>query len=165
MIHSTRRQWWRGTRGEWYVAGQLGLIGLVFLGPQTSPRLADWPVPLYRVSVFAGVALMLAGGSLLLAGLLRLGPNLTALPYPQPHASLIETGPYRFVRHPMYAGGIVLAYGWALLVCGWLTLIYATLLLVFLDVKSSREERWLIEKFPEYRDYQRRVRKLIPFIH
>jgi protein-S-isoprenylcysteine O-methyltransferase Ste14 len=160
-----RPQWWRGTRGEWYVVGQLGMIGLVFLGPRTLSRLPDWPLPLSRVSVIAGIALIFAGSSLLLASLLRLGPNLTPLPYPKPHASLIDTGPYRFVRHPMYAGGIVLAYGWALFVCGWRTLVYATLLLVFLDVKTSREERWLIDKFPEYPDYQRRVRKLIPFIY
>jgi protein-S-isoprenylcysteine O-methyltransferase Ste14 len=65
----------------------------------------------------------------------------------------------------MYAGGIVLAFGWALAVHGWLTLVYATVLAIFLDIKSSREERWLVEKFPEYPDYQRRVSKLIPFIH
>jgi protein-S-isoprenylcysteine O-methyltransferase Ste14 len=65
----------------------------------------------------------------------------------------------------MYAGGIALAYGWALVVRGGLTLVYATVLLIFLELKSAREERWLAAKFPDYRDYQRRVRKLIPFIH
>lgn len=65
----------------------------------------------------------------------------------------------------MYAGGIVLAYGWALAVHGWLTLLYATVLIVLLEIKSTREERWLVEKFPDYSEYQRRVSKLIPFIH
>jgi len=64
-----------------------------------------------------------------------------------------------------FSGGIVLAYGWALVVRGWLTLVYATVLFVFLDIKSECEERWLIDKFPDYSDYQRRVRKLIPFIY
>jgi protein-S-isoprenylcysteine O-methyltransferase Ste14 len=108
---------------------------------------------------------MLAGAGLLLAGSLRLRSNLTPLPYPKPQATLVQTGPYRFVRHPMYAGGILLAFGWALVVRGWLTLVYAALLFVFLDVKSAREERWLADKFPDYLDYQRRVRKLVPFIH
>ena len=108
---------------------------------------------------------MFAGSCLLLAGLFRLGPNLTSLPFPRRSATLVQTGPYRFVRHPMYAGGIALAYGWALVVRGWLTLVYATALMIFLDIKSTREERWLADKFPEYPDYQRRVRKLIPFIH
>ncbi len=65
----------------------------------------------------------------------------------------------------MYAGGIAIAYGWSLFVCGWLTLVYATILFAFLDVKATREERWLTSRFPDYPAYQRRVRKLIPFIH
>ena len=109
--------------------------------------------------------LALAGVLLLLSGLLRLGPNLTPLPYPTAGATLIQSGPYRFVRHPMYAGGIAIAYGWSLFVCGWLTLVYATILFAFLDVKATREERWLTSRFPDYPAYQRRVRKLIPFIH
>jgi protein-S-isoprenylcysteine O-methyltransferase Ste14 len=58
-----------------------------------------------------------------------------------------------------------LAIGWAIAVRSWLTLAYALLLLVFLDVKSRREEQWLRERFPTYRDYQRRVRKLVPFLY
>ncbi|HQG32287.1 MAG TPA: isoprenylcysteine carboxylmethyltransferase family protein, partial [Deltaproteobacteria bacterium] len=102
---------------------------------------------------------------LLLAGLVRLGSNLTPLPFPKEDATLVQTGPYRLVRHPMYSGGIILAYGWALAAGGWLTLAYATVLLVFLDIKSAREEQWLAERFPDYSDYQRRVRKLIPFVY
>jgi protein-S-isoprenylcysteine O-methyltransferase Ste14 len=112
-----------------------------------------------------GAALLLLGTILLVVGLLRLGSNLTPLPYPKEHATLVESGPYRFVRHPMYSGGIALAFGWALLVQGWFTLWYAVLLIVFLDIKSRREERWLTGKFPGYREYQRRVRKFVPFIY
>jgi protein-S-isoprenylcysteine O-methyltransferase Ste14 len=164
-MRATQPPWWRGTRGEWLVATQLVLIAVVFLGPRTLPGLPLWPAPLARISICTGAALASAGGCLLLAGLLRLGSNLTPLPYPKPHATLVQTGPYRLVRHPMYAGGIALAYGWALVVRGGLTLVYATVLLIFLELKSAREERWLAAKFPDYRDYQRRVRKLIPFIH
>jgi protein-S-isoprenylcysteine O-methyltransferase Ste14 len=165
VTHETRPRWWRGARGEWYVAAQLVLMAAVFLGPRTLPGLPAWPETVARIARLAGAVLMPAGGGLLLAGVLRLGANLTPLPYPRSNATLVQSGPYRIVRHPMYAGGIVLAYGWALVVHGWLTLGYATVLLIFLDIKSAREERWLAEKFPEYADYQRRVRKLIPFIH
>ena len=165
MTPADQPPWWRGTRGEWWVAAQLALIAVVFLGPQTLTGLPAWPAPLARIGLFLGCALMLAGSSLFLAGLFRLGPNLTPLPRPKPDATLVQTGPYRLVRHPIYAGGIALAYGWALFVQGWLTLVYATVLLIFLDVKSAREERWLTAKFPDYPDYQRRVRKLIPFLH
>jgi protein-S-isoprenylcysteine O-methyltransferase Ste14 len=108
---------------------------------------------------------MILGGSLLLAGLLWLGKSLTPLPYPKDDSTLVETGPYSIVRHPIYSGGILLAFGWAIAVQGWLTLVYAAVLLVFLDIKSRREERWLVGKFPAYRDYQRRVRKLVPFVY
>ena len=108
---------------------------------------------------------MVAGGVLLVAGLVRLGRGLTPLPYPKDGAELIQTGPFALVRHPMYSGGLVLGLGWALYVQGWLTLGYVVALFVFLDVKSRREERWLAERFPTYATYQRRVRKLIPFVY
>jgi protein-S-isoprenylcysteine O-methyltransferase Ste14 len=164
-VSAARPAWWRGKRGEWYVAVQLVLIAVVFLAPRTLPGLPPWPAPLERIGMFAGAALIVAGTSLFVAGLLTLGPNLTPLPHPKPNATLIQTGPYRLVRHPIYAGGLLLAYGWALMVQGWLTLVYATILLIFLDIKSTHEERWLAARFPDYPDYQRRVRKLIPFIH
>jgi protein-S-isoprenylcysteine O-methyltransferase Ste14 len=165
MMSATRPPWWRGARGEWYVAAQLVLIAVVFLAPRTLPGLPAWPAPLAQIGVLAGSALMFAGGMLLLAGFVSLGPNLSPLPCPRPNATLVQTGPYRLARHPMYAGGVLLAYGWAFVVHGWLTLVYATILLVFLDIKSAREERWLTATFPDYAEYQRRVRKLIPFIY
>ena len=109
--------------------------------------------------------MMFAGSSLLLTGLIRLGRGLTPLPYPKDGAQLIQTGPFAVVRHPMYCGGLCLAFGWALYIQGWLTLGYVIALFVFLDAKSRREERWLAEKFPAYATYRRRVRKLIPFIY
>ena len=57
------------------------------------------------------------------------------------------------------------AFGWAGVVQGWLTLLWALVLLVFFDIKSRREEAWLLARFPAYADYQRRVRKLLPFIY
>jgi protein-S-isoprenylcysteine O-methyltransferase Ste14 len=164
VLRETRPAWWRGTRGEWYVVAQLALMAVVFFGPRTVPGLSAWPAPLAWISLFAGAALMVAGGGLFLAGAFRLGANLTPLPYPKDHATLVQSGPYALVRHPIYAGGIMLAFGWALVVRGWLTLVYAAAILIFFEVKSAREERWLVERFPEYPDYQRRVRKLIPFI-
>jgi len=46
-----------------------------------------------------------------------------------------------------------------------LTLAYAALLFLLFDAKARREERWLVEKFPSYADYQRRVRTLVPFVY
>jgi protein-S-isoprenylcysteine O-methyltransferase Ste14 len=156
---------WKGARGEWLVVGQLALMALVFFGPRTVDGWPEWAAPIPRVWPVAGSALIIAGGTLLFAGLFRLGRGLTPLPYPKDGADLIQTGPYALVRHPMYSGGLVLALGWALVVHGWLTLVYVVVLFVFLDAKSRREERWLSEKYSAYAAYQRRVRKLIPFVY
>jgi protein-S-isoprenylcysteine O-methyltransferase Ste14 len=94
-----------------------------------------------------------------------MGGHLTPLPHPSEGAPLLASGPYRIVRHPMYAGAILMALGWAIFSRGWLTFGYAALLFALFDVKTRREERWLLAKFPEYAAYRRRIRKLIPFIY
>jgi len=161
----TRSGWWTGKRGEWYVVVQVLLMALVFFGPRTMPSFSPWPKPSAALWSLAGGTLLVAGGAFLLAAVFRLRRHLTPLPYPTGGATLIQTGPYALVRHPMYAGGLVLALGWALAVRGWLTLLYIAVFLVFVCVKSRREERWLLERFPGYADYQRRVRRLIPFVY
>jgi protein-S-isoprenylcysteine O-methyltransferase Ste14 len=59
----------------------------------------------------------------------------------------------------------LIAVGWALLMHGWLTFGYAIMMLVFFDFKSRWEEEWLKAKFSGNREYQKRVRKLIPFVY
>jgi protein-S-isoprenylcysteine O-methyltransferase Ste14 len=158
-----RDPWWRGRRGEWWVVAQFALFALVALGPRTLPGWLRIPDALGVRA--AGVALLAAGFLLMLAGILKIGAKLTALPRPVDGAVLIVKGPYRIVRHPMYAGAILMAFGWAPLSGGWLTLGYAAILFVFFDLKTRREERWLCERFPDYAAYRERVRKLIPFIY
>ncbi len=161
---TTQTEWWRGPRGEWYVVIQVVLILIVLLGPRTWPDgpLLSLASPAWSI---AGVVLMLAGLSLTAAGGLWLGRKVTPLPCPRDGAKLVDCGPFRLVRHPMYSGGIFFAFGWAIYVRGPLTLAYAIVLLVFVDVKARREERWLRGAFPAYEAYERRVRKLIPFVY
>lgn len=161
----TQTPWWKGTHGEWYVVAQITLIVLVFFGPRNIPEWPIWIFPFTWLGSIVGSSLLPAGILLLLVAIFRLGQNLTPVPYPKDEGTLIETGPYQFVRHPMYCGGILMSLGWALLVHGWLTLGFALIMLVFFDIKSRREEEWLQEKFPGYAVYQKRVRKLIPFIY
>lgn len=165
MAPGPQAPWWRGTRGEWFVVVQIVLIGVVFLGPRSLPGWPAWPAPIGRPALIAGAGLAVLGLGLFFGGMGRLGPALTPLPYPKDGSVLVRTGPYRFVRHPIYSGGIMLSFGWALIVHGWLTLLYAAALFIFFDRKSAREERWLLEKFPEYAEYRKRVRKLVPFLY
>jgi protein-S-isoprenylcysteine O-methyltransferase Ste14 len=157
--------WWKGRRGEWFVLAQAGLFLLVALGPRTASWLPAWPDAVRAVSPFVGAALMVSGGLWVVAGATELGRSLTPLPYPKEGATLIDTGAFAFVRHPMYCGGIWAAVGWALCTRSLLVLAYAAVLTVFFDVKATREERWLSAAFPGYAAYQGRVRKLIPFVY
>jgi protein-S-isoprenylcysteine O-methyltransferase Ste14 len=162
---SSQIPWWKGARGEWYVAGQALLAVLVVFGPRTLGGWPAWVHPFAELSALAGVALFLIGGLLFATGVLRLGSNFTPVPFPKDDATLVETGPYGFVRHPMYSGAVMVALGWALLVHGWLTIGYAIALFLFFDVKSRWEEKWLMGKFSGYESYQRRVHKLIPYVY
>jgi protein-S-isoprenylcysteine O-methyltransferase Ste14 len=163
---SQRARWWKGARGEWYVVVQVLLILLTLFGLRTLPGWPEWGSPYSQVATVAGIVLLLLGGALALGGLVRLGSNLTPLPYPRDCSNLVESGPYAFVRHPIYSGIFLGVVGWALFVHGWLTLVYAAIAFVFVDVKSRREEKWLLEKFGQpYADYRRRVHKLIPWVY
>ncbi len=161
----TQAHWWQGKRGEWYVVIQVILFLVVLLAPRTLPGLPAWSSPLNWIGFIGGAILVFTGGLLSLAGVLRLGSSLTAVPYPKEDATMVDSGPYRLVRHPIYSGIILAAFGWALFVNGWLTLVYALILFIFFDIKSRREERWLSQKYQNYPVYQKRVHKLIPFVY
>jgi protein-S-isoprenylcysteine O-methyltransferase Ste14 len=141
------------------------LLLLVAAGPHTVPGLPAWPASISWLSSGFGAALIIGGLLCVVAGATRLGANFTPLPYPKGNGRLIETGIFSLVRHPMYCGAIGWAVGSALWTQGLLTLGYAGLLFALLAVKASREERWLCARFPDYANYQTRVRKLIPFVY
>jgi protein-S-isoprenylcysteine O-methyltransferase Ste14 len=164
-VDTERSPWWRGARGEWYVVVQVFLLALVAFGPRAWPGSGPWPPPLSWAASGAGAVLIVGGAALAIGGVLRLGANLSALPYPKEGAPLLETGPFAIVRNPIYSGLVIAAFGWGFFVNGWLTVLWAVVLLVFFDIKSRREERLLCEKFPQYAEYQRRVKKLIPWVY
>jgi len=79
--------------------------------------------------------------------------------------TVVTTGPYRHVRHPMYAGAILYFLGTPLLLGSWYGLAIAPLMIVLLAFRIPIEERALREKLDGYEDYARRVRyRLIPGI-
>jgi protein-S-isoprenylcysteine O-methyltransferase Ste14 len=150
-----------GGRGGAWVAGQVAIgavvLALGFVGPRW-PDAAGWPL------VVAGAALAAAGLAMLVAGGAGLGPSLTPYPRPRDDAMLIEHGVYRLVRHPIYAGALLMALGWSLATRP-LALAASVVLAGYLEVKSEREETWLVERYPGYPAYRDRVRwKFVPRI-
>lgn len=78
---------------------------------------------------------------------------------------LVESGPYSFVRHPIYTGHLLLGLGTA--IGSGRLIAFAALALFFVGfwIKLKQEERLLVRNFPQdYPAYQARVRALIPYI-
>ncbi len=69
------------------------------------------------------------------------------------------------MRHPIYTGLILAAFGWALFTNIFPTFAYALALAVLFNIKSRREERALRKQFPKYAAYQERTKRLFPFIY
>ncbi|MEJ0071165.1 MAG: isoprenylcysteine carboxylmethyltransferase family protein [Pseudomonadota bacterium] len=77
--------------------------------------------------------------------------------------TVISTGPYALVRHPMYAGGLVMFLGIPLALGSWWGLLAVAALLPPLIWRLLDEEKFLARHLPGYRDYQARVRyRLLP---
>ena len=77
-----------------------------------------------------------------------------------------DTGPYRYVRHPGYAGNILPLFGIVLALNSYWSLIPAALALIITVIRTVLEDRTLLDELPGYRDYARRVRyRLIPWIY
>ena len=153
-------RWWQGKRGEWYVIIQALIFLLLIFGPGAASQTGS----ARPITSAGGALLLLAGLILAVAGTYNLGKNLTPLPFPKDNAEFIASGAYRLVRHPIYGGIAIMAFGWSLWLHNWLKLIYAVLLFVFFIVKSHREEAWLMVKFPAYAVYKKSVRRLIPYL-
>ncbi len=81
-----------------------------------------------------------------------------------PENKLVAAGPYRFVRHPMYSGGIIGAFGLALFAGSVLGAVYSFVLALVLSHIADAEEEELMERFGEYVEYARRVPKLFHII-
>ena len=77
-----------------------------------------------------------------------------------------DSGPYRFVRHPGYAGNILALFGIVLALGSVWTLIPAAVALIIAVIRTVLEDQTLQEELPGYRDYARRLRyRLIPGIY
>ncbi len=155
----------KGKKGEWYVVIQFLLFALLIFGPRHTAALPLWSAQLRTLSKPLGFILLSLGACLIIAGLVYLGKNLSALPHPKENAELVQTGAYALVRHPIYSGIIFASFGWSLLAASSLMFFYSILLFVFFELKSNREEKQLAVFFKDYVSYQKQVKKLIPFVY
>jgi protein-S-isoprenylcysteine O-methyltransferase Ste14 len=150
------------SRGGLWVLAQVPLMLLVLVVPMRFD--AGRFLPADPVQML-GVAITVLGASLIVWGFISLGEALTPFPQPLKEAVLHRQGAYRLMRHPIYSGVLLAGFGWAR---WWLSAggaLCVLLLAVFFDRKAAYEERWLRQKYSEYADYARAVKKFIPGLY
>ncbi len=112
------------------------------------------------------LALLFLIASLLLAGwaikVMRLG-HFNVRPAIKSGAVLVTHGPYRYIRHPMYASLLLGGVGLLLITFSWLRLAGFFALWLVLYLKVRIEEKLLADHFPGYSLYQQRSRMLFPW--
>ncbi|MDO8249435.1 MAG: isoprenylcysteine carboxylmethyltransferase family protein [Rhodoferax sp.] len=143
--------------GSLLVALQFGLIFL--LAALAAPKVWRAMVPVGAVMLVA-ISVALAAWTLMHN---RLG-NFNIRPTPKAQGSLVTTGPYRWIRHPMYTS-VLLGAGalaWtSSTAAGWLA--WAALAIVLL-VKSILEERWMREQHAGYAAYALQSKRFLPWV-
>jgi protein-S-isoprenylcysteine O-methyltransferase Ste14 len=156
-----------GPRGEgWLILQVVVLLAIPLAAWRASPA-AVVETPAIAIDRQVGVVLLLGGLGLIgwSSAFLQTRRALSALPRPLASASLVQSGPYRVIRHPIYVGLILASAGVALVRVSVLVAILTVALVVVLDLKRRREEAWLLERFPEYAAYRAGTKALVPFVY
>jgi len=145
-----------GVIGWVWVAGQAVLLGALILLPGGE----SWSTPLIvraiaNVLFFGGVLLAVIAGT-------RLGSALTPTPVPTKAGSLATTGLYRYVRHPIYSGVLMIVAGMTLRSGNWMHVVVALATVLFFDRKAAWEEQQLKLRYPTYETYATATPRFFP---
>lgn len=140
----------------------VAVVWFVVIGLDRRLQASAMPLPLEAV----GLALYLAS-TLFIMWVFR--ENSFAAPVvkvqAERHHHVVSTGPYAFVRHPMYAGVMLYFIGTPLLIGSWWGLAMMPVFFLAFAIRSRIEERTLMTGLPGYADYARRVRyRMLPGI-
>lgn len=118
-----------------------------------------WPV---RRFFWLGTASEWIGIVGILVAAASLQRSLTAMPIPKADGKMTRQGLYRYVRHPMYTSVLLFSLGIALYSGTLYKYILAGSLLVLFYFKSSYEESFLSEKYPDYSNYAKVTPRFLP---
>jgi protein-S-isoprenylcysteine O-methyltransferase Ste14 len=139
--------------------GMIAAVGLPFL-------------PVFRFLNFTpglvvgsiGLTICITGWVFFVWARQNLGRNWSGNVSIQEGQELITSGPYRYLRHPMYSGGLVACIGSAIVVGGLFIFLLVILTPVFVW-RTSTEDTLMEQQFPrEYTAYKKRTKALIPFV-
>jgi protein-S-isoprenylcysteine O-methyltransferase Ste14 len=138
-------------------------VGVQFL------LLAAFPLPILRGGWVPHEALELPAQLLMALGvfvivraLVSLNKSLSVFPSPTEGSVLVQSGLYKYIRHPIYTGIMFLVFGWALKTGSVFQLVLALALTGLFVLKARYEERRLIAHYPDYKAYQDRTGMFFP---
>ena len=77
---------------------------------------------------------------------------------------MISSGPYQFIRHPMYASALVIIWSGVLGHFSYLNLVIGVMVTVVVSIRIRIEEQYLRAHYPEYLDFSRKTKMLIPYV-
>jgi protein-S-isoprenylcysteine O-methyltransferase Ste14 len=152
-------------------SSRLTFVGLVIFGALLMFTRADFGA--LSVQIFArssasdaaAMALVVLGIGLTIWARVVLGQNWSGRVTLKEGHELVERGPYRLVRHPIYTGALLALVGTALAVDELRALIAIAPIFVGMLLKVRLEERWLREEFgARYDAYAARTKALVPFV-
>jgi len=135
-------------------------IAVQTLVPDVLPITSD-PVVIRIV----GVAIYTAGLLVAISCRLQLGENWSDIETAKvlSHQAVVSNGIYRYIRHPIYVGDLLLLAGLELSLNSWLVAAVALMTPVVLW-KAVCEERMLVETLPGYREYCNTTKRFVPFV-
>jgi protein-S-isoprenylcysteine O-methyltransferase len=141
------------------------IIVCIWLSIQAQGRWPDAVLPPWSVPI--GVALFVGGMILRWYSIIHLGRFFTVNVAIAADQQLIDTGPYRFVRHPSYTGALLAFIGFAMVLRNWASVLVISLPIAFAFLyRIQVEERALVQGLGErYRAYIKRTKRLIPFVY
>jgi protein-S-isoprenylcysteine O-methyltransferase Ste14 len=120
--------------------------------------------PVGPVLGVVGIIVCIAGMAVLVWARQTLGRNWSQTVAVKEDHELVTSGPYHYVRHPMYSGGLLAAIGSAL-VCGGPWIFLLIILGALFLWRVGAEDRLMAQEFPnEYPEYKKRTNALIPFV-
>jgi protein-S-isoprenylcysteine O-methyltransferase Ste14 len=137
------------------LARRIGSSGVVFFrGIFTPPPALGW----------AAAAFTAIGIGFAIWARVYLGRNWSPRPAMKEHHELVTTGPYAYVRHPIYTGVMLAALGTALM-----GTIFGIGMFVIISInfalRIGKEEKIMLELFPnQYPEYRKRTKRLVPFV-
>lgn len=88
--------------------------------------------------------------------------KVSIFPEPNKNGKLTLSGPYKFIRHPMYTAVLLITLS---LVTNIISALLWLLLLADLNIKMRYEERLLLNKFKNYENYREKTKMLVPYVY